>query len=109
MTSADVFNEIESMNEEQLDDLLQAIKDRLNELRDNSDPVMVGDVVEFSVRKLTVTGVVAKTTDKRCTVNATLVDGEYTINQKDVNILEAGSAPTVETEIPSVAEYDDRF
>jgi len=109
MTSADVFNEIESMNEEQLDDLLQAIKDRLNELRDNSDPVMVGDVVEFSVRKLTVTGVVAKTTDKRCTVNATLVDGEYTINQKDVNILETGSAPTVETEIPPISEYDDRF
>jgi len=94
--TADVFTEIEIMNEEQLDDLLQAIKDRLNELRDNTDPVNVGDVVEFPVRKLNVTGVVTKVTEKRCTVNATLVDGEYTLNQKDVNILEAGAAGAAE-------------
>ena len=54
-----------------------------------------GDVVQFDVRKATLTGVVEKTTDKRATVKLSTVEGTYTIDLKKVAVMVA--APETET------------
>jgi len=87
-----VYDAIEDMTEGQLDDLLSAIKDRLDELRGERPEINIGDVVQFDVRKATLTGVVEKTTDKRATVKLSTVEGTYTIDTKQVEIISAGLA-----------------
>ena len=49
MTTA-VYDAIEDMTEGQLDDLLSAIKDKLEELRGERPEINIGDVVQFDVR-----------------------------------------------------------
>tara|TARA_B100000900_G_C20583198_1_gene718426 strand:+ start:1300 stop:1626 length:327 start_codon:yes stop_codon:yes gene_type:complete len=95
-----VYDAIEDMTEGQLDDLLSAIKDRLDELRGERPEINIGDVVQFDVRKATLTGVVEKTTDKRATVKLSTVEGTYTIDTKQVEIISAGVSlePTMTTE-----------
>jgi len=85
-----VYDAIEDMTEGQLDDLLSAIKDKLEELRGERPEINIGDVVQFDVRKATLTGVVEKTTDKRATVKLSTVEGTYTIDTKQVEIISAG-------------------
>ena len=87
MTTA-VYDAIEDMTEGQLDDLLSAIKDKLEELRGERPEINIGDVVQFDVRKATLTGVVEKTTDKRATVKLSTVEGTYTIDTKQVEVIE---------------------
>jgi|TARA_B100001778_G_scaffold96716_1_gene79018 uncharacterized protein YkvS len=94
-----VYDAIEDMTESQLDDLLSAIKEKLDELRGERPEVNIGDVVQFDVRKATLTGVVEKTTDKRATVKLSTVEGTYTIDTKQVEILSAG---TPELSTPSI-------
>ena len=95
-----VYDAIEDMTEGQLDDLLSAIKDRLDELRGERPEINIGDVVQFDVRKATLTGVVEKTTDKRATVKLSTVEGTYTIDTKQVEIISAGEStePTMTRE-----------
>lgn len=95
-----VYDAIEDMTEGQLDDLLSAIKDKLEELRGERPEINIGDVVQFDVRKATLTGVVEKTTDKRATVKLSTVEGTYTIDTKQVEIISAGVSlePSLTTE-----------
>jgi uncharacterized protein YkvS len=95
-----VYDAIEDMTEGQLDDLLSAIKDKLEELRGERPEINIGDVVQFDVRKATLTGVVEKTTDKRATVKLSTVEGTYTIDTKQVEIISAGVSlePSMTTE-----------
>jgi hypothetical protein len=73
--------------------LAQAIKDLINSL-DVSEDVMVGDRVTFEVRDgATLTGLVESTTSKRATVLLQEAEGTYTINLKNVAILEMGPRP----------------
>ena len=83
-----VYDAIEDMTEGQLDDLLSAIKEKLEELRGERPEINIGDVVQFDVRKATLTGVVEKTTDKRATVKLSTVEGTYTIDTKQVEVIE---------------------
>ena len=99
-----VYDAIEDMTESQLDDLLSAIKEKLDELRGERPEVNIGDVVQFDVRKATLTGVVEKTTDKRATVKLSTVEGTYTIDTKQVEILSAES-----TEPPMIPETLEAF
>lgn len=100
-----VYDAIEDMTEGQLDDLLSAIKDRLDELRGDRPEINIGDVVQFDVRKATLTGVVEKTTDKRATVKLSTVEGTYTIDTKQVEIISAGES----TEPPMTPETLEAF
>lgn len=100
-----VYDAIEDMTEGQLDDLLSAIKDRLDELRGERPEINIGDVVQFDVRKATLTGVVEKTTDKRATVKLSTVEGTYTIDTKQVEIISAGES----TEPPMTSETLEAF
>lgn len=84
---ADIYETIDDMTSEQLNELLAAIKERLDELGDVRPEVTIGDVVQFDVRKATLTGVVEKTTDKRATVKLSTVEGEYTIDTRQIEIL----------------------
>ena len=86
--STAVDDAIEDMTEGQLDDLLSAIKEKLEELRGERPEINIGDVVQFDVRKATLTGVVEKTTDKRATVKLSTVEGTYTIDTKQVEVIE---------------------
>ena len=86
-TMADIYETIDDMTSEQLNELLAAIKERLDELGDVRPEVTIGDVVQFDVRKATLTGVVEKTTDKRATVKLSTVEGEYTIDTRQIEIL----------------------
>ena len=86
-TMADSYETIDDMTSEQLNELLAAIKERLDELGDVRPEVTIGDVVQFDVRKATLTGVVEKTTDKRATVKLSTVEGEYTIDTRQIEIL----------------------
>ena len=100
-----VYEAIEDMTEGQLDDLLSAIKDRLEELRGDRPEINIGDVVQFDVRKATLTGVVEKTTDKRATVKLSTVEGTYTIDTKQVEIISTGES----TEPPMTRETLEAF
>ena len=90
MTTA-VYDAIEDMTEGQLDDLLSAIKEKLEELRGERPEINIGDVVQFDVRKATLTGVVEKTTNKRATIKLSAVEGTYTIDTKQVEVIEVFS------------------
>ena len=87
---SEIYDAIEAMSESQLDDLLQAIKDKLEDMRGDRPEVNIGDVVQFDVRKATLTEVVEKTTAKRATVKLSTVEGTYTIDTREIEILESG-------------------
>ena len=87
---SEIYDAIEAMSESQLDDLLQAIKDKLEDMRGDRPEVNIRDVVQFDVRKATLTGVVEKTTAKRATVKLSTVEGTYTIDTREIEILESG-------------------
>jgi len=84
---ADIYETIDDMTSEQLNELLAAIKERLDELGDVRPEVTIGDVVQFDVRKATLTGVVEKTTGKRATVKLSTLEGQYTIDTRQIEIL----------------------
>lgn len=87
LVMADIYETIDDMTSEQLNELLAAIQERLDELGDVRPEVAVGDVVQFDVRKATLTGVVEKTTDKRATVKLSTIEGQYTIDTRQVEVL----------------------
>jgi hypothetical protein len=99
---SEIYDAIEAMSESQLDDLLQAIKDKLEDMRGDRPEVNIGDVVQFDVRKSTLTGVVEKTTAKRATVKLSSVEGTYTIDTREVEILESGGLAEGQT---TIGEY----
>tara|TARA_R110002020_G_scaffold205131_3_gene409685 strand:- start:4470 stop:4805 length:336 start_codon:yes stop_codon:yes gene_type:complete len=88
---ADIYETIDDMSSEQLNELLTAIKERLDELGEVRPEVTIGDVVQFEVRKATLTGVVEKTTDKRATVKLSTVEGQYTIDTRQIEIIDSAA------------------
>jgi|TARA_Y100000310_G_scaffold340603_1_gene436997 uncharacterized protein YkvS len=102
---SEIYDAIEDMTETQLDDLILAIKDRLDELRGERPDVQIGDVVQFDVRKATLTGVVEKTTNKRATVKLSTVEGTYTIDTKQLEITKPGGLDPEQTTLEEVFEY----
>tara|TARA_R110000751_G_scaffold153881_2_gene258948 strand:+ start:1221 stop:1523 length:303 start_codon:yes stop_codon:yes gene_type:complete len=99
---ADIYETIDDMTSEQLTELLTAIKERLEELGETRTEVSIGDVVQFDVRKATLTGVVEKTTDKRATVKLSTVEGQYTIDTRQIEVLESGGLAEGQT---TIGEY----
>lgn len=99
---ADIYETIDDMTSEQLTELLTAIKERLEELGVTRTEVSIGDVVQFDVRKATLTGVVEKTTDKRATVKLSTVEGQYTIDTRQIEVLESGGLAEGQT---TIGEY----
>ena len=97
MTEEQVVEIVEQISELEVDDLKElarAIRDLIDE-KDVSEDVNVGDLVTFEIRDgTTLTGLVQSTTAKRATVLLNAAEGLYTINLKNVAILEA--APPVE-------------
>lgn len=98
MTEEQVVEIVEQISELEVDDLKElarAIRDLIDE-KDVSEDVNVGDLVTFEIRDgTTLTGLVQSTTAKRATVLLNAAEGLYTINLKNVAILEA--APPVES------------
>ena len=112
MTStAEIYATLPTMNLPQLEELATELKELIDELKNaDKEPINVGDTVSFEVKGLTVTGVVATQTAKRSKVVASLVEGEYSINTVNLDLVETGSTTTVPvSEIPPISEYDDRF
>ena len=101
---SEIYDAIEDMTESQLDVLILAIKDRLEELRGERPDVQIGDVVQFDVRKATLTGVVEKTTDKRATVKLSTVEGTYTIDTKQLEIIKPGGLDPEQMTLEEVFE-----
>jgi hypothetical protein len=101
-TMSEIYAAIEEMSETQLDELLQAIKDKLDDLRGERPEVNVGDVVQFDVRKATLTGIVEKTTPKRATIKLSTVEGSYTIDTKELEVTESGGLAEGQT---TIGEY----
>lgn len=110
MTStAEIYATLPTMNLPQLEELASELKELIDELKNaDKEPINVGDTVSFEVKGLTVTGVVGSQTAKRSKVVASLVEGEYSINTVNLDLVATGSSPA-ETEIPPVSEYDDRL
>ena len=70
---------------------MTAINERLDALGEVRPEVTIGDVVQFEVRKATLTGVVEKTTDKRATVKLSTVEGQYTIDTRQIEIIDSAA------------------
>ncbi len=96
---ADIYETIDDMTSEQLNELLAAIKERLDELGETRPEVTIGDVVQFDVRKATLTGVVEKTTDKRATVKLSTVEGQYTIDTRQIEVLNSTAVDEAQTTV----------
>ena len=94
MTStAEIYATLPTMNLPQLEELATELKELIDELKNaDKEPINVGDTVSFEVKGLTVTGVVATQTAKRSKVVASLVEGEYSINTVNLDLVE--TAPT---------------
>ena len=89
----EIVEQISDLEVDELKELAKAIRDLIDE-KDVSEDVNVGDLVTFEIRDgTTLTGLVQSTTAKRATVVLNAAEGLYTINLKNVAILE--SAPGV--------------
>jgi hypothetical protein len=89
----EIVEQISGLEVDELKELAKAIRDLIDE-KDVSEDVNVGDLVTFEIRDgTTLTGLVQSTTAKRATVVLNAAEGLYTINLKNVAILE--SAPAV--------------
>tara|TARA_Y100000389_G_scaffold51668_1_gene47363 strand:- start:9137 stop:9466 length:330 start_codon:yes stop_codon:yes gene_type:complete len=89
----EIVEQISDLEVDELKELAKAIRDLIDE-KDVSEDVNVGDLVTFEIRDgTTLTGLVQSTTAKRATVVLNAAEGLYTINLKNVAILE--SAPAV--------------
>ncbi len=89
----EIVEQISDLEVDELKELAKAIRDLIDE-KDVSEDVNVGDLVTFEIRDgTTLTGLVQSTTAKRATVVLNAAEGLYTINLKNVAILE--SAPVV--------------
>jgi len=106
MTStAEIYATLPTMNLPQLEELATELKELIDELKNaDKEPINVGDTVSFEVKGLTVTGVVATQTAKRSKVVASLVEGEYSINTVNLDLVETAS--TGSTTLP-VSEPSD--
>ena len=92
----EIVEQISGLEVDELKELAKAIRDLIDE-KDVSEDVNVGDLVTFEIRDgTTLTGLVQSTTAKRATVVLNAAEGLYTINLKNVAILE--SAPAVADE-----------
>lgn len=92
----EIVEQISDLEIDELKELAKAIRDLIDE-KDVSEDVNVGDLVTFEIRDgTTLTGLVQSTTAKRATVVLNAAEGLYTINLKNVAILE--SAPAVADE-----------
>jgi hypothetical protein len=93
MTStAEIYATLPTMNLPQLEELATELKELIDELKNaDKEPINVGDTVSFEVKGLTVTGVVATQTAKRSKVVASLVEGEYSINTVNLDLVETAS------------------
>ena len=89
----EIVEQISDLEVDELKELAKAIRDLIDE-KDVSEDVNVGDLVTFEIRDgTTLTGLVQSTTAKRATVVLNAAEGLYTINLKNIAILE--SAPAV--------------
>lgn len=111
MSSTAIYSALPTLGLPELEELATEIKELIEELKSaDKEPINVGDTVSFEVKGLVVTGVVASQTAKRSKVVASMVEGHYSISTKNLELLEStGPTPSVETEIPPISEYDDRF
>ena len=104
MTStAEIYATLPTMNLPQLEELATELKELIDELKNaDKEPINVGDTVSFEVKGLTVTGVVATQTAKRSKVVASLVEGEYSINTVNLDLVETAStgSPTLPASEP---------
>jgi hypothetical protein len=90
----EIVEQISALEVEDLKELAKAIRDLINE-KDVSEDVNVGDLVSFEVREgATLTGLVQSTTSKRAKILLQTAEGTYSINLKNVALLQA--APPVE-------------
>lgn len=106
MTStAEIYATLPTMNLPQLEELATELKDLIEEIKNaDKEPINVGDTVSFEVKGLTVTGVVATQTAKRSKVVASLVEGEYSINTVNLDLVETGSVTTLPVSEPADLE-----
>jgi hypothetical protein len=115
MSSTAIYSALPTLELPELEELATEIKELIEELKNaDREPINVGDTVSFEVKGLTVTGIVASQTAKRSKVVASLVEGDYSISTKNLELLSStgstkSAEPASETEIPPISEYDDRF
>jgi hypothetical protein len=94
----EIVEQISDLEVDELKELAKAIRNLIDE-KDVSEDVNVGDLVTFEIRDgTTLTGLVQSTTAKRATVVLNAAEGLYTINLKNVAILESAPAVADSTE-----------
>ena len=99
----EIVEQISALEVDDLKELAKAIRELIDE-KDVSEDVNVGDLVSFEVRDgATLTGLVQSTTSKRAKILLNGAEGLYSINLKNVALLQA--APPAE-EADLVADDD---